>query len=101
MYLNIAKNGLMSLLPTFKSETQIIISQTCPPKQVYEGLNIPTEIRNSIKYEISGVDLFACLLKLNLTEPNRTGFPWAPGPLRPRVPKALGPLRPGSLETVF
>ena len=50
MYLNIAKNELMSLLPTFKSETQIIISQTCPPKQVYEGLNIPTEIRNSIKY---------------------------------------------------
>ena len=50
MYLNIAKNELMTLLPTFKKETQVIISQTCPPKNVYKGLNIPTEIRNSIKY---------------------------------------------------
>ena len=41
MFLNIAKNELMSLLPTFKSETQVIISQTCPPKNVYKGINIP------------------------------------------------------------
>ena len=33
MFLNIAKNELMNLLPTFKKETQVIISQTCPPKK--------------------------------------------------------------------
>ena len=50
MFLNIAKNELMNLLPTFKKETQIIISQTCPPKNVYKGINNPTEIRSSLKY---------------------------------------------------
>ena len=33
-----------------KKETQIIISQTCPPKEVFKGINNPSEIRNSIKY---------------------------------------------------
>ena len=50
MYLDIAKNEVMSLLPTFKKETQVIISQTCPPKNVYKGMNMPSEIRNAIKY---------------------------------------------------
>ena len=50
MFLNIAKNELMTILPTFKKETQIIISQTCPPKNVYKGINNPTEIRSSLKY---------------------------------------------------
>ena len=50
MFLDIAKNELMSLLPTFKKETQVIISQTCPPKNVYEGINNLSEIRSSIKY---------------------------------------------------
>ena len=50
MFLNIAKNEVMTLLPTFKKETQVIISQTCPPKNVYKGINNPTEIRSSIKY---------------------------------------------------
>ena len=50
MYLNNAKNEVMTLLPTFKKETQVIIWQTCPPKNVYKGLNISSEIRSSIKY---------------------------------------------------
>ena len=50
MYLNIAKNELMTILPTFKKETQVIIWQTCPPKNVYKGINISSEIRSSLKY---------------------------------------------------
>ena len=49
-HLTVAKNELMTLLPTFKKETQIIISQTCPPKSVYKGKNILSDIRSSIKY---------------------------------------------------
>ncbi len=49
-YLDISKNGVMALLPSFKKETQIIISQTCPPKIVFKGINTSSEIRNSIKY---------------------------------------------------
>ena len=33
-----------------EKETQIIISQTCPPKSVYRGKNILSDIRSSIKY---------------------------------------------------
>ena len=49
-YLDISKNEVMALLPSFKKETQIIISQTCPPKIVFKGINTSSEIRNSIKY---------------------------------------------------
>ena len=49
-YLDISKNEVMALIPTFKKETQIVISQTCPPKEVFKGINNPSEIRNSIKY---------------------------------------------------
>ena len=49
-YLDISKNEVMALLPNFKKETQIIISQTCPQKIVFKGLNTSSEIRNSIKY---------------------------------------------------
>ena len=34
-YLNISKNEVMALLPSFKKETQVVISQTCPPKIVF------------------------------------------------------------------
>tara|TARA_B100000989_G_scaffold295978_2_gene278217 strand:- start:3082 stop:5154 length:2073 start_codon:yes stop_codon:yes gene_type:complete len=49
-YLDISKNEVMALLPSFKKETQIIISQTCPPKIVFKGINTSSDIRNSIKY---------------------------------------------------
>ena len=49
-FLDISKNEVMTLLPNFKKETQIIISQTCPPKIVFKGINISSDIRNSIKY---------------------------------------------------
>ena len=49
-YLDISKNEVMALLPSFKKETQIIISQTCPPKIVFKGINASSDIRNSIKY---------------------------------------------------
>ena len=49
-YLDISKNEVMALLPSFKKETQVIISQTCPPKIVFKGINTPSDIRNSIKY---------------------------------------------------
>ncbi|MFL3007229.1 MAG: vWA domain-containing protein, partial [Candidatus Neomarinimicrobiota bacterium] len=49
-YLDISKNEVMALLPNFKEETQIIISQTCPQKIVFKGLNTSSDIRNSIKY---------------------------------------------------
>ena len=49
-YLDISKNEVMALLPNFKKETQVIISQTCPPKIVFKGNNVTSDIRNSIKY---------------------------------------------------
>lgn len=49
-FLGISKNEVMTLLPNFKKETQIIISQTCPPKIVFKGINISSDIRNSIRY---------------------------------------------------
>ena len=49
-YLDISKSEVMTLLPGFKKETQIIISQTCPPKIVFKGSNTSSDIRNSIKY---------------------------------------------------
>ena len=49
-YLEISKNEVMALLPSYKKETQVIISQTCPPKIVFKGLNSSSDIRNSIKY---------------------------------------------------
>ena len=49
-YLDISKSEVMTLLPGFKKETQIIISQTCPPKIVFKGINTSSDIRNSIKY---------------------------------------------------
>ena len=49
-FLDISKHEVMALLPNFKKETQVIISQTCPPKIVFNGLNISSDIRNSIKY---------------------------------------------------
>ena len=49
-YLDISKNEVMALLPSFKKETQVIISQTCPPKIIFKGINTPSDIRNSIKY---------------------------------------------------
>ena len=49
-YLDISKSEVMTLLSGFKKETQIIISQTCPPKVVFKGTNTSSDIRNSIKY---------------------------------------------------
>ena len=49
-YLDISKSEVMAILPSFKKETQVIISQTCPPKIVFKGINTPSDIRNSIKY---------------------------------------------------
>ncbi len=49
-YLNISKNEVMALLPSFKKDTQVIIAQTCPPKIVFKGINTSSNIRNSIKY---------------------------------------------------
>ena len=49
-YLDISKNEVMALLPSFKKETQVIISQTCPPKIIFKGINTSSDIRNSIKY---------------------------------------------------
>ncbi len=49
-YLDISRNEVLALLPSFKKETQIIISQTCPPKIVFKGINTSSDIRNSIKY---------------------------------------------------
>jgi len=49
-HLEISKNETMALLPNYKEETQIIISQTCPPKIVFKGNNNHSDIRNSIKY---------------------------------------------------
>lgn len=49
-YLDISKSEVMAILPSFKKETQVIISQTCPPKIVFKGINTSSDIRNSIKY---------------------------------------------------
>ena len=49
-YLDISKNEAMALLPSYKKETQVIISQTCPPRVVFRGKNNHSDIRNSIKY---------------------------------------------------
>ena len=42
-YLDISKNEVMALIPSFKKETQIIISQTCPPKIVFKGMNTASD----------------------------------------------------------
>ena len=44
-----SKSTLMSLIPIFKDETKIVVSQTCPPKIVFSGYPNYSEIRNSLK----------------------------------------------------
>ncbi len=48
-FLDISKNESFRLLSEFDDNTQIIISQTCPPKVVFTGKNNDPDIRNAIK----------------------------------------------------
>ena len=48
-FLERSKNTAMAILPLFKDETIITISQTCPPKVVFEGKSNDPKIRNSVR----------------------------------------------------
>ena len=47
--LEISKNLAMTIMPLFEEETKIIISQTCPPKVVFNGRSDDPLLRNAIK----------------------------------------------------
>ena len=48
-FLERSKNTAMAIIPLFKDETIITISQTCPPKVVFEGKSNDPKIRNSVR----------------------------------------------------
>ena len=48
-FLERSKNTPMAIIPLFKDETIITISQTCPPKVVFEGKSNDPKIRNSVR----------------------------------------------------
>ncbi len=48
-FLEKSKSALMRLIPIFKNQTNIIITQTCPPKIIFSGLSSDPELRNSVK----------------------------------------------------
>ena len=75
-FLDISKNEALALLPLYKKESQIIISQTCPPKIVFKGKNYHPDIRKSVKYiePTYGYDnLWECLENL-ISDKSITGI---------------------------
>ena len=48
-FLERSKSSLMTIIPQFDKQTDILITQTCPPKVVFSGLSNDPELRNSIR----------------------------------------------------